>query len=1256
MASCGICLLPYDSQFRLPKILSCFHTFCRLCLEEMAGRRKGDSLLLCPTCRSETPLEESVAKSLKNNFALMDFIPTSPLFAEGAVCSLCEGDSCEVVCYCPECEQYFCAPMEVLHGKMKGTSSHPLFDYRTPSSPSSSSVVPSPSPSPSSSSSSSSSSPPPSSLVVHPSYGSLEFCQAKSSDSQFLARYSVDIPLPDMPANATSRKAIILLLDRSGSMKRDWSSVCQSVQSVVAHKLDEDTHLEVIVYADHAYFLKFDRSRANEELPVLLEKYKPTNQITVFRSAFQMTEKVITRVKSDLGNDTSFTILLFTDGCDTSIWKGSSVDLPASEKSARQHFDAFRSFIDSSNTQSFIYVAAFTDAHSPAQCTYFGNRYRYIDRPETLDKDLQEVIGEMISGAGQCSLSVDPPYKKLFLLEEIPPLLPLRSNESFKHHFWITAESKEAALALGSSDSINTNLDLVGMESIQFSTAPVFSPVPEGYPSFLFLVQKAAYQLRATSREVPSQPTKSFIDELREKLAFQRNELLSCRKVACAPLHGVGSIKEAVDWVRASQESSLTVEEKGHLRHEIGACDILFDRLSHVVRVFDEGNFTPVQIQAILKDSCQHLPSKFTLESPSSSVSSAPSPRTQKITLTPFNGEFATDWVSGLGLEEVISSGDCLMFDIEGASRLLDRVVGSFGEGSRVCGYETFSFLLETAKKLRKPLVVGDRPLSGLWLPCFFTPRHFETALPRWRKELGKQLQLEDHRVTPNVLFQIFSQSALSCASSSKPSLLGFLHQLRAFREVVMRYGDFGVRHAKAFESSRLRLIEFCSSPLSSQFASPLNSSAIWERFSDALLHPLSPSQFASFVRNVMVGVIVESLSLSSACRPHVLNPKALEKVLRELQCDQSQKLSGPSIQEGLLLLRLLNRVQFLYHQANKSKGDSLFKLIDESVKSTSAFEFLSGLNEASSTVPFFLSCPFVKGREVARLECEDIVAVGFLLALASNSTQDFLEEVRKAAATAILRAWRARGRLGSSSSIPSEPLSWIDPFRSPQAVISSCSRLLSEKKAKLEAIELEKHKEALRKRRQLILSHPITTRKKTFCVCGALFTESHAKEVWGGEATPDDPLLYAECENEVLAGRDFLCVRNFHSHKEALTNKLYCSRGGRFSFVPGETMVKGLHQRVEDLWDYEREKFGFPRGKKKIRKYLQGDDEGAIRELLLRVKYDDRVPKAKERLTEILRWLWEANKKGGKLKSTLLSSLDPSHYEDEGENEKSKE
>ena len=69
--NCSICLDIYDD----PKILQCFHTYCRKCLVKLVVRdQQGDLSLTCPICRQAMPVPANGVRSLQSAFQINEYL------------------------------------------------------------------------------------------------------------------------------------------------------------------------------------------------------------------------------------------------------------------------------------------------------------------------------------------------------------------------------------------------------------------------------------------------------------------------------------------------------------------------------------------------------------------------------------------------------------------------------------------------------------------------------------------------------------------------------------------------------------------------------------------------------------------------------------------------------------------------------------------------------------------------------------------------------------------------------------------------------------------------------------------------------------------------------------------------------------------------------------------------------------------------------------------------------------------------------
>jgi tripartite motif-containing protein 23 len=65
--TCPICYDHYNDKEKIPRILSCGHTFCQNCLMDL----RTTNILTCPTCRTYFSPE---VKQLIKNFTILDYL------------------------------------------------------------------------------------------------------------------------------------------------------------------------------------------------------------------------------------------------------------------------------------------------------------------------------------------------------------------------------------------------------------------------------------------------------------------------------------------------------------------------------------------------------------------------------------------------------------------------------------------------------------------------------------------------------------------------------------------------------------------------------------------------------------------------------------------------------------------------------------------------------------------------------------------------------------------------------------------------------------------------------------------------------------------------------------------------------------------------------------------------------------------------------------------------------------------------------
>ncbi|XP_035657941.1 E3 ubiquitin-protein ligase TRIM56-like [Branchiostoma floridae] len=122
---CQICLQPYCR----PKVLSCLHSFCQQCLEEVLKKQKVKTELDCPTCRTKSLLPGGGVAELKDNFfveSLKDTIDVHKKLTnegESLVCGSCETKS-GAESFCTECGFFLCDECVAIHRRIAVTRGH----------------------------------------------------------------------------------------------------------------------------------------------------------------------------------------------------------------------------------------------------------------------------------------------------------------------------------------------------------------------------------------------------------------------------------------------------------------------------------------------------------------------------------------------------------------------------------------------------------------------------------------------------------------------------------------------------------------------------------------------------------------------------------------------------------------------------------------------------------------------------------------------------------------------------------------------------------------------------------------------------------------------------------------------------------------------------------------------------------------------------------------------------------------------------
>ncbi|XP_041472661.1 tripartite motif-containing protein 2-like [Lytechinus variegatus] len=108
---CPVCL----STFTDPKILSCSHTFCKGCLDNLL-ECLGNCQIRCPVCRAVTQVPHQDVGRLQVNLALKSLI--DDMKGHPQICTNCQSnDKPHADVYCQDCGKYLCTSCLNVHSQ-----------------------------------------------------------------------------------------------------------------------------------------------------------------------------------------------------------------------------------------------------------------------------------------------------------------------------------------------------------------------------------------------------------------------------------------------------------------------------------------------------------------------------------------------------------------------------------------------------------------------------------------------------------------------------------------------------------------------------------------------------------------------------------------------------------------------------------------------------------------------------------------------------------------------------------------------------------------------------------------------------------------------------------------------------------------------------------------------------------------------------------------------------------------------------------
>ena len=125
--TCAICL----DAFNDPKLLQCFHVYCKECLQKLVVQDlQGQVTLRCPTCRRSTQLPQgSTVSDLQPAFHIHHLFEIQDALEkvkepQKVVCGKCTKVSRTATSYCRDCGEFICAACVDIHANWDMFSKH----------------------------------------------------------------------------------------------------------------------------------------------------------------------------------------------------------------------------------------------------------------------------------------------------------------------------------------------------------------------------------------------------------------------------------------------------------------------------------------------------------------------------------------------------------------------------------------------------------------------------------------------------------------------------------------------------------------------------------------------------------------------------------------------------------------------------------------------------------------------------------------------------------------------------------------------------------------------------------------------------------------------------------------------------------------------------------------------------------------------------------------------------------------------------
>ena len=122
---CSVCLDTYTDA----KLLLCFHSFCKKCLERLVVQDQNGHTLTCPNCHRTTPLPPAGVSGLQTDFHIEHLFEIQDMLSKAKYPQKTQCEKCEqslATGFCRNCGQFVCNKCTELHKTWKEFSTHQI--------------------------------------------------------------------------------------------------------------------------------------------------------------------------------------------------------------------------------------------------------------------------------------------------------------------------------------------------------------------------------------------------------------------------------------------------------------------------------------------------------------------------------------------------------------------------------------------------------------------------------------------------------------------------------------------------------------------------------------------------------------------------------------------------------------------------------------------------------------------------------------------------------------------------------------------------------------------------------------------------------------------------------------------------------------------------------------------------------------------------------------------------------------------------